>query len=223
MLNKLNQLNNLEILSCSSKEFERYGKVITGYDFNELVQYAEKNTLIPSSGNIYVGSVKEMEGFAPLFSSLENNFYGGMETQIGYCNGNNSFLNGLEYHKSSEINVAVTDLVLLLSKTTEIKNSELDSSTVKAFFLPRGMAIELYSTTMHFAPCKVTNDGFKCIVILPKETNTDISLEDKDVLTEEDKFLFKRNKWLLVHGDKQDLIAKGAFHGISGENLEIKF
>ncbi|MGL5052123.1 MAG: DUF4867 family protein [Cetobacterium sp.] len=223
MLNKLNELNNLEILSCSSKEFERYGKVITGYDFNELVQYAEKNTLIPSSGNIYVGSVKEMEGFAPLFSSLENNFYGGMETQIGYCNGNNSFLNGLEYHKSSEINVAVTDLVLLLSKTTEIKNSELDSSTVKAFFLPRGMAIELYSTTMHFAPCKVTNDGFKCIVILPKETNTDISLEDKDVLTEEDKFLFKRNKWLLVHGDKQDLIAKGAFHGISGENLEIKF
>ncbi|MGL6023006.1 MAG: DUF4867 family protein, partial [Cetobacterium sp.] len=134
-----------------------------------------------------------------------------------------SFLNGLEYHKSSEINVAVTDLVLLLAKTTEIKESELDSSVVKAFLLPRGMAVELYSTTMHFAPCKVSNDGFKCIVILPKETNTDISLEDKDILTEEDKFLFKRNKWLLVHGDKQDLIAKGAFHGISGENLEIKF
>ncbi|MGL4672659.1 DUF4867 family protein, partial [Cetobacterium sp.] len=101
--------------------------------------------------------------------------------------------------------------------------SELDSSVVKAFLLPRGMAVELYSTTMHFAPCKVSNDGFKCIVILPKETNTDISLEDKDILTDEDKFLFKRNKWLLVHGDKQDLIAKGAFHGISGENLEIKF
>ncbi|MGL4946726.1 MAG: DUF4867 family protein [Cetobacterium sp.] len=223
MLNKLNQLNNLEILSCSSEEFKRYGKVISGYDFNELVQYAEKNTLIPPSGNIYVGSVEEMEGFAPLFSSLKSNFYGGMETQIGYCNGNNSFLNGLEYHKSSEINVAVTDLVLLLAKTTEIKESELDSSVVKAFLLPRGMAVELYSTTMHFAPCKVSNDGFKCIVILPKETNTDISLEDKDILTDEDKFLFKRNKWLLVHGDKQDLIAKGAFHGISGENLEIKF
>ncbi|MGL5427873.1 MAG: DUF4867 family protein [Cetobacterium sp.] len=223
MLNKLNQLNNLEILSCSSEEFKRYGKVISGYDFNELVQYAEKNTLIPPSGNIYVGSVEEMEGFAPLFSSLKSNFYGGMETQIGYCNGNNSFLNGLEYHKSSEINVAVTDLVLLLAKTTEIKESQLDSSVVKAFLLPRGMAVELYSTTMHFAPCKVSNDGFKCIVILPKETNTDISLEDKDILTEEDKFLFKRNKWLLVHGDKQDLIAKGAFHGISGENLEIKF
>ncbi|MGL6024059.1 MAG: DUF4867 family protein, partial [Cetobacterium sp.] len=135
MLNKLNQLNNLEILSCSSEEFKRYGKVISGYDFNELVQYAEKNTLIPPSGNIYVGSVEEMEGFAPLFSSLKSNFYGGMETQIGYCNGNNSFLNGLEYHKSSEINVAVTDLVLLLAKTTEIKESELDSSVVKAFLL----------------------------------------------------------------------------------------
>lgn len=223
MLNKLNQLNNLEILSCSSKEFERYGKVIYGYDFNELVQYAEKNTNIPPSGNIYVGSVDEMEGIFPLFSSLKNNFYGGMDVQIGYCNGNNSFLNGLEYHKSSEINVAVTDMVLLLAKTTEIENDVLNSSLVKAFFIPRGTAVELYQTTMHFAPCKVTEHGFKCIVILPKETNTEISLNEKEILTNEDRYLFKRNKWLLVHGDKQDLITKGAFHGISGENLEIKF
>lgn len=223
MLNKLNQLNNLEILSCSSKEFERYGKVIYGYDFNELVQYAEKNTNIPPSGNIYVGSVDEMEGIFPLFSSLKNNFYGGMDVQIGYCNGNNSFLNGLEYHKSSEINVAVTDMVLLLAKTTEIENDVLNSSLVKAFFIPRGTAVELYQTTMHFAPCKVTEHGFKCIVILPKETNTEISLNEKEILTNEDRYLFKRNKWLLVHGDKQDLITKGAFHGISGENLEVKF
>lgn len=223
MLNKLNQLNNLEILSCSSKEFERYGKVICGYDFNELVQYAEKNTNIPPSGNIYVGSVNEMEGISPLFSSLKNNFYGGMDVQIGYCNGNNSFLNGLEYHKSSEINVAVTDLILLLAKTTEIENNVLNSSLVKAFFLPKGTAVELYQTTMHFAPCKVTENGFKCIIILPKETNTEISLNEKEILTNEDKYLFKKNKWLLVHGDKQDLIAKGAFHGISGENLEVKF
>lgn len=223
MLNKLNQLNNLEILSCSSKEFERYGKVIYGYDFNELVQYAEKNTNIPPSGNIYVGSVDEMEGIFPLFSSLKNNFYGGMDVQIGYCNGNNSFLNGLEYHKSSEINVAVTDMVLLLAKTTEIENDVLNSSLVKAFFIPRGTAVELYQTTMHFAPCKVTENGFKCIVILPKETNTEISLNEKEILTNEDRYLFKRNKWLLVHGDKQDLITKGAFHGISGENLEVKF
>lgn len=223
MLNKLNQLNNLEILSCSSKEFERYGKVIYGYDFNELVQYAEKNTNIPPSGNIYVGSVDEMEGIFPLFLSLKNNFYGGMDVQIGYCNGNNSFLNGLEYHKSSEINVAVTDMVLLLAKTTEIENDVLNSSLVKAFFIPRGTAVELYQTTMHFAPCKVTENGFKCIVILPKETNTEISLNEKEILTNEDRYLFKRNKWLLVHGDKQDLITKGAFHGISGENLEVKF
>ena len=223
MLNKLNQLNNLEILSCSSKEFERYGKVICGYDFNELVQYAEKNTNIPPNGNIYVGSVDDMEGIAPLFSFLKNNFYGGMDVQIGYCNGNNSFLNGLEYHKSSEINVAVTDLILLLAKTTEIENNVLNSSLVKAFFLPKGTAVELYQTTMHFAPCKVTENGFKCIVILPKETNTEIYLNEKEILTNEDKYLFKKNKWLLVHGDTQDLIAKGAFHGISGENLEVKF
>ena len=40
--------------------------------------------------------------------------FGEMEIQIGYCNGHNSMLNALEYHKSSEINVAATDAVLLL-------------------------------------------------------------------------------------------------------------
>ena len=48
-----------------------------------------------------------------------------MPIQIGYCNGPNSTLNGLEYHKSSEINIAITDMVLLLGKVQEVENNFL--------------------------------------------------------------------------------------------------
>lgn len=223
MLNKLKSINEFPVYSCRDKEFLNYGNVLEGYDFEELVEYADKNTKVPETGNIYVGSAEEMEKLESLYQNLQDNFYGGMEPQIGYCNGNNSFLNGLEYHKGSEINVAVTDLVLLLGKTTEMENGLLDSSKVKAFYVPKGQAVEVYQTSMHFAPCKVNDSGFKCIVILPKGTNEDIDLSSKQVITEEDKYLFKKNKWLLVHEDKQDLIAKGAHHGITGENIRVKY
>ena len=35
--------------------------------------------------------------------------FGGLPVQIGYCNGSNVKLNALEYHRSSEIDIAVTD------------------------------------------------------------------------------------------------------------------
>lgn len=223
MVERLKGMNSFPIYSYDDKEFLEYGRVLTGYDFSNLVEYADKETSVPKTGNIYKGSVAEMESIDGLNELLKKNFYGGMETQIGYCNGNNHFLNGLEYHKGSEINVAVTDLVLLLAKTTEIENEFIDSSKVKGFYLPQGTAVEIYQTTMHFAPCKVNDKGFKCIVILPKGTNEDLVLSEKEIISTEDKFLFKRNKWLLVHEIKQDLIEKGAFLGIKGENLGLSY
>lgn len=223
MLNKLNKINEFQIYSYTDKEFSQYGKVVLGYDFSELLNYASEYTEVPEIGNVYHGSVSSMEKIENLKKILEENFYGGMESQIGYCNGNNHFLNGLEYHKGSEINVAVTDLVLFLAKTTEIENDELHSSKVKAFYLPKGAAVEIYQTTMHFAPCKVVEEGFKCIVILPKGTNEEMNLTQKKIFDSEDQYLFKKNKWLIVHEDKQDLIAKGAFLGIKGENLELNY
>ncbi|MGL5125250.1 MAG: DUF4867 family protein [Fusobacteriaceae bacterium] len=216
-------MNNFKIYSYNDKEFHEYGKVLEGYNFSNLVDCADETTVVPEKGNIYHASVTELEKIDNLRETMQTSFYGGMEAQIGYCNGNNNFLNGLEYHKGSEINVAVTDLVLLLAKTTEIENGEFHSSKVKAFYLPKGAAVEIYQTTMHFAPCKVKDDGFKCIVILPKGTNEEINLNEKKILISEDQYLFKRNKWLIVHEDKQDLISKGAYLGIKGENLQLKY
>lgn len=222
MLNELKKLNEFPIYSCNDKEFKEFGQVITGYNFEELVEYAEKHTPIPEVGNIYIASDIQMEKLA-IFEEVKNGIYGNMDIQIGYCNGNNSKLNGLEYHKGSEINIAVTDLILLLANVKDIENGVINSSKVKGFFIPKGTVIEVYQTTMHFSPCKVNNSGFKCIVILPKDTNLDLDLNSKKITFQEDKYLFKKNKWLLVHNEKQDLIAKGAYEGIDGVNLEVKY
>jgi hypothetical protein len=153
-------------------------------------------------------------------NQLQEAFYGDMPIQIGYCNGPNSTLNGLEYHKSSEINIAITDMVLLLGKVQDVEDNFFNSNDVIAFFIPKGTAVELYSTTLHFAPCKVNNEGFKTIVILPKGTN-DPLLSNIQKRTKEDELLFMKNKWLIAHPEREQLINKGAHPGIKGENIKV--
>lgn len=199
-------------------KFKHYGKVINEYDFNELETYMDSLT-IPQDQNVYVASVTEMENTI-IKNQLQEAFYGEMSIQIGYCNGPNSTLNGLEYHKSSEINIAITDMVLLLGKVQEVENNVFHSSDVIAFFVPKGTAVELYSTTLHFAPCKVNNEGFKTIVILPKGTNDPLSTNIQK-RTKEDELLFMKNKWLIAHPEREQLINKGAHPGIKGENIKV--
>ncbi|WP_213018133.1 DUF4867 family protein [Priestia megaterium] len=199
-------------------KFKHYGKVINEYDFNELETYMDSLT-IPQDQNVYVASVTEMENTI-IKNELQEAFYGEMSIQIGYCNGSNSTLNGLEYHKSSEINIAITDMVLLLGKVQEVENNVFHSNDVIAFFVPKGTAVELYSTTLHFAPCKVNNEGFKTIVILPKGTNDPLSTNIQK-RTKEDELLFMKNKWLIAHPGREQLINKGAHPGIKGENIKV--
>jgi len=199
-------------------KFKHYGKVINEYDFNELETYMDSLT-IPQDQNVYAASVTEMENTI-IKNQLQEAFYGEMSIQIGYCNGPNSTLNGLEYHKSSEINIAITDMVLLLGKVQEVENNVFHSNDVIAFFVPKGTAVELYSTTLHFAPCKVNNEGFKTIVILPKGTNDPLSTNIQK-RTKEDELLFMKNKWLIAHPEREQLINKGAHPGIKGENIKV--
>ena len=143
--------------------------------------------------------------------------YGGLPIQIGYCNGHNHTLNALEYHRDSEINIAVTDMVLLLAKEEEIEDDHtLDTSKVKAFFVPAGTGVELYATTLHYAPCTAQEGGFRCVVVLPKGTNEELPFETAK--EGENRLLAAMNKWLIAHEDAQ---IEGAFCGLKGENINI--
>ncbi|MCX7695979.1 MAG: DUF4867 family protein [Caloramator sp.] len=220
MLDELNRKNDFNIYSVFDKEFKDYGRVLEGYDFSEVINYMDTKTLVPSESNIYVASCEDMEALS-IKDRVQEGIFGFMDIQIGYCNGNNSKLNALEYHKGSEVNVAVTDLVLFLARIFDMDGLNLDTKSVKAFYLPRGTAVEIYSTTMHFAPCKVNDDGFKCVVILPKGTNTPIIKQGEGV--GEERLLFMKNKWIIAHGDRQDLISRGAHRGLIGINYELKY
>jgi hypothetical protein len=218
-IKELNNLNpHLNIKEVNDQSFREYGKIVSGYDFSEMLDYMERETSVPEGGNIYKGSVPELEAFA-VFERLTKGFYGEMPIQAGYCNGPNSTLNGLEYHIGSEINVAATDLVLLLGRLQDVVDWKYPASKVEAFFVPKGMAVQFYETTLHFAPCKTETGGFKCIVILPRGTNEPL---ENDKAKYGDKLLFARNKGLLAHPERKPLMERGAFPGIIGDNLEVK-
>lgn len=219
MLERLNQVNEVTIRSVEDPEFASYGRIVTGYDFSPLLTYLEEKTEIPEAGNIYVASEPGLEAF-PVMQALQNSFYGEMPIQIGYCNGRNTTYNGFEFHKGSEINVAATDFMLVLGHTWEIQNNTYRVEDAKVFFVKKGTAIEMYQTTLHLSPCRVTDEGFRDVVVLPRGTNT--PLEHKGEAAEaEAGLLLQKNKWVIAHPDREPLIKQGAHPGLLGENKEL--
>lgn len=207
--------NQMEILKVTDAEFKTYGKVLEGYDMTDLLK-AMEHAPLPLDEVIYEPSIEELEGLK-IADEMKERAYGGLEIQIGYCNGNNKKLNAVEYHRSSEINVAVTDLVLLIGSQQDITDDfTYDTSKIEAFLVPAGTGIEVYATTLHYAPCNVQDGGFQCVVVLPAGTNTDLTFETAK--TGEDSLLTAKNKWLIAH---EDAAIEGAVNGLRGENITI--
>lgn len=206
----------MEIKSVHDQAFRAYGKVVEGYDCRQLIRTMEEETPLPEDV-VYVPSVEALEAL-PVAGEISSNLYGQMPVQIGYCNGHNKYLNAAEYHRDSEVNVAVTDLVLILGRQQDIaEDYSYDTAQMEAFLVPKGTMIEVYATTLHYAPCHVKEGGFRCVVVLPKGTNTD--LDPVVQKNPEDKLLFARNKWLIGH--KEGGLPEQAFLGLTGENLVI--
>lgn len=220
MLEHLNKVNNVKITSVFSQEFKPFGRVLSGFDFSELIGYMKAHTEIPENGNVYIPSVPEMEKTA-VHKEIKNSVFGESEIQIGYCNGRNTTYNGFEYHKSPEINIAVTDFMLVLGHSYEIENNTYKIENARVFYMPEGTAIEMFGTTLHLSPCRTCDGGFKDIVILPKGTNT--PLEKRTVTDEESKLLLQKNKWVLAHPEREPLIRQGAVAGVIGINKELKY
>ena len=206
----------MKIYSVSDPEFRPYGKVLTGYDTSELV--AAMNAIpLPENGTAYEPAIASLEA-CRIFKCLGNRAYGGMPVQLGMCWGHNTKLNCLEYHRDSEINIGTGDFILLLAKMEDIVDGKLDTAKVKAFRAPAGAAVQVYETSLHYAPCQVSGDGFRVAVVLPRGTNTD--KPEIKPRNDEDKWLWARNKWLLAHADSSEA-AQGAYVGLVGENIDI--
>lgn len=207
----------LKIQNVNDAAFKEYGRVVEGLDFTEFLKVLTETTEAPDHV-IYVASDANLEALA-VAKELQDNCYGGLPIEIGYCNGTNTKLNCLEYHKDSEINIAADDAVLLVARLQDAADGPIDSAKVEAFLLPAGTAVEMYSTTMHYAPCSGKKGApFRVAIVLPKGTNgPKPSIVCKN---EEDKRLFALNKWLIAHPDT-DEAKQGAVVGITGENVDI--
>lgn len=216
MLDNLKKLNkDIKVFSIYDAEFASFGRVIENLDTTELVKVG-KSIEMPKENTIYKASEEKFE-VLPVAKTVENEFFGGVSAQSGYCWGYNTLMNATEWHTSSEINVAITDLVLILGHIWDIKDNKIDSSKMVAFYMPEGSAVECYATSLHYCPCQVSDNGFRSYVGLPKDTNTDITHNNTNPL------LFAKNKWLIAHEDSNEYKKDGAVLGITGKNIEIKY
>lgn len=216
MLETLRQKNpGIPFYSVNDPIFKKYGKVLT-IDLSDLAD-AVAALPMPESGSAYSPSIDSLEA-CPSAKEVTRVIYGEMAAQSGCCWGYNSQMNALEWHHGSEINLAVGEpLVLLLATIFDLEEDKLDANKVVGFLLEPGTPIEVYGTTLHYCPCQVNDNGFKCLVCLPKDTNTELKLPH------EDKRLTANNKWLLAHENCESLIADGAQVGIYGENWIVNY
>lgn len=204
--------------SVTDKEFKQYGRVLD-IDTADFVQAMLAKEPI-KEGVVYEPSDEVLEKL-PLYKQMQDEVFGGMEVEFGFCSGYNNKLNAVEYHRSSEIDIAATDLVLMLGRQQDIdySNNTYETKNVELFFVPKGTAVELYATTLHYAPCRENNEEFRCGVVLPKGTNLPLkvkSVENKG----ENQLLFAANKWLIGHAES-GVDKDGGFIGLVGENTTL--
>ncbi len=216
LLETLKQKNpGLPFYSVHDPVFKKYGKVLD-IDLSDLGA-AVAALPMPEKGSAYEPSIDSLESCASA-AEVSRVLYGEMPTQAGCCWGYNSQMDALEWHQGSEINLAVGQpLVLLLATLFDLEDGKLDAGKVAAFVLEPGEAIEVYGTTLHYCPCQVSGEGFRCLVCLPKGTNTALTLPHAD------KRLTANNKWLLAHEECRSLLDSGTQAGIYGENWIVKY
>ena len=202
----------MKIYSIHDKEFDSLGKVLD-CPFMDLFENGAKDIETPESGCSYMASVPNFESKESV--KYYSDHFGDMPIQIGYCWGRNDTLNGLEWHKSSEVHCALADMILLLGDMRDIENGVYDTKNIKAFLVKKGESVEIYQTTLHFCPSMPDGKVFKNVVILPKGTNTPLESQT------EDKKLIAKNKWFICHPESTKPVQMGRVVGIKGINLKV--
>lgn len=210
----------MTIKPVTGRAFKPFGRVIKGYYLRSLIEEMEK-TECPSDKVVYEPSVRSLETLK-INRQFSEEAYGGMPIQIGYCNGRNHLLNAVEYHRDSELNLACTDMILLVGKRQDIgRDYTYDTGKMQAFLVKKGTLVEIYSTTLHYAPISAgEHENFRCVVVLPRGTNEPLPACRGKAHTKEDQLLTHVNKWLIAHPES-GFDKDGAFVGLKGENIRL--
>ena len=91
----------MTIYPVTAPEFAPYGRVITGYETEceAVVAALSASTPLPE-GTDYLAEDPALQNL-PESAALGASLFGGMPFQMGWCNGHNTKLNCLEYHRDS--------------------------------------------------------------------------------------------------------------------------
>ena len=92
----------IEFFDVREAEFLKFGRVIENLDLTEIQKAAEKISY-PQEGTTYLPSVEKFEALA-IAKTIQNEFFGTLPTQVGYCFGYSKLMNATEWHFSNEIN-----------------------------------------------------------------------------------------------------------------------
>ena len=208
----------MKIDSVYDEAFAPFGRVVKGMEetLAEIVE-ALKQTPLPE-GVGYVPSEPVLQEL-PAAVECSEHLFGGMPVQMGWCNGHNTRLNCLEYHRCSEFNLGTEDFLLILGEQRDVCDGFYDTAKAKVFRVPAGVMVEVYATSLHYAPCHADPaKGFRVLIALPEGTNTEKPVFDPK--TEEDAYMTACNKWLLAHPESPEA-KNGAKIGLQGENLDL--
>ncbi|MEN6480051.1 MAG: DUF4867 family protein [Anaerolineales bacterium] len=218
---------SLNLLPVGDPAFKRYGRLLTAYDPTEMM--ARASLILPrAEGVAYEPSVRALEAPSLFNEAMQCEVFGGMPIQVGWCYGHNVSLDALEYHRGSEVDLCLTDVVLLVGHVQDICWGEdeqmgpvsYDTAKVAAFFAPAGAVVELSPWNLHYAPIQCRADqSFATLVYLPKGTNEPLSFQVPP--WGENRLLFAVNKWLLAHPSVGSLQEAGAYPGLAGENITV--
>ena len=211
----------MKIESVLDPAFAAYGQVVTGLEeARAKILAALAGTPQPAAGTDYCPEDPSLQEL-PAAAEVSEHLFGGMPCQLGWCNGHNTRLNCLEYHRASEFNLGARDFILLLAKREQIVDGKLDTAQVKAFRAPAGTLVEVYATTLHYTPCMVDDGGFQVMVALPAGTNGPRPEAAADMPAAGDSYCYwKADKWVLCHADSPKA-AEGGYVGLIGKNLDI--
>lgn len=207
----------MKIFQVTDSAFIPYGRIVEGHDVKPFLAALEEATPLPKD-TAYVPEEEALQSL-PCAGELGKALFGGLPAQFGWCNGRGTRLNCLEYHRSSEFLLGTENFGLMVAKLQEVRDRTLDTSLVKAFLVPAGVLVELYATTLHYAPSHIDpKKGFRVMVVLPRGTNT----EKPEFIPamKEDWLLLACNKWLLAHPESGEA-KEGAFVGLTGPNPDF--
>ena len=207
----------MNILSVYDEAFRPYGRVVEGYPVAGILKALAETPC--TDAVVYEPRIEALHQ-AENAQAIGEALYGGMPFQFGFCNGVNTKLNCLEFHRDSEFNLGTEDFILLVAKQDDVIDGMLDTAKVVAFKAPAGVLVECYATTLHYAPCSAKlGQGFRVLIALPDKTNTDYEGVRQGV-NAMDKMLWARNKWLLAHPESSEA-AQGAVVALTGVNVDI--